>query len=125
MSAVGVERFRPNMVLGGVDAHDEDRIDGPAHAVTQGDAQPTPQSCATSNPAPAARFPISTPATAESSPAVRRYALSAYRSDKRLQGAITFGMNAVVARGAGQVLRVCQRFGAHYCLTEGMLCRTR
>ncbi|RZJ61306.1 MAG: MOSC domain-containing protein, partial [Acidovorax sp.] len=25
--AVGIERFRPNVVLGGVDAHDEDRVD--------------------------------------------------------------------------------------------------
>ena len=108
--AVGVERFRPNLVLGGVDAHDEDRIedlriDTGAQSVVH-----------LRHVKPCARCPIPNidPATAESSPAVGD-ALSAYRSDKRLQGAITFGMNAVVVRGAGTVLRVGQRFGANYC----------
>lgn len=111
--AVGVERFRPNVVLGGVDAHDEDRIDGVHIAVGQGDEADTAE---LRHVKPCARCPIPNidPATAQSSPAVSD-TLSTYRSDKRLDGAITFGMNAVVARGAGQVLRVGQRFGAHYC----------
>ena len=112
-AAVGVERFRPNVVLGGVDAHDEDRIDGVHIAVGQGDEADTAE---LRHVKPCARCPIPNidPATAQSSPAVSD-TLSTYRSDKRLDGAITFGMNAVVARGAGQVLRVGQRFGAHYC----------
>ena len=111
--AVGVERFRPNVVLGGVDAHDEDRIDGVHIAVGQGDEADTAE---LRHVKPCARCPIPNidPATAQSSPAVSD-TLSTYRSDKRLDGAITFGMNAVVARGAGQLLRVGQRFGAHYC----------
>ena len=38
--------------------------------------------------------------------------LRSYRQDKRLHGAITFGMNAIVRQGAGQVLRVGQRVAA-------------
>jgi hypothetical protein len=34
--------------------------------------------------------------------------IAQYRQDARLDGAVTFGMNAVVAQGAGQVLHVGQ-----------------
>ena len=106
-------------MLAGVDAHDEDRIEdlhidaGGAPAQGQDGA---PGGVHLRHVKPCARCPIPNidPATAESSPAVSD-ALSAYRSDKRLQGAITFGMNAVVVGGAGTVLRVGQRFGANYC----------
>ena len=38
--------------------------------------------------------------------------LQAYRQDPRVGGAITFGMNAIVRQGVGQVLRVGQPIGA-------------
>ena len=38
--------------------------------------------------------------------------LRTYRQDKRVDGAITFGMNAIVRKGAGQTLRVGQRISA-------------
>ena len=62
---------------------------------------------------PCARCPIPDidPATAESSSAVGD-TLRTYRQDKRLDGAITFGMNAIVRQGAGQMLRVGQRVAA-------------
>ena len=69
---------------------------------------------ATSSPVPAARFPTSTRATAQSSPAVSD-TLSTYRSDKRPGQGHYLRHECRVARGAGQVLRVGQRFGAHYC----------
>ena len=105
--AVGIERFRPNVVLGGVDSHDEDRVDmvrvdgggeGEIHLQTV---------------KPCARCPIPDidPATAESSPEVGT-TLRGYRADRRLNGAITFGMNAIVRQGAGQMLRVGQRVAA-------------
>lgn len=105
-SAVGMERFRPNVVVDGVEAHDEDRIEmlyidsGGAGA----ELQPVK---------PCARCPIPDidPATAESTPHVST-ALRGYRQDKRLDGAITFGMNAIVRTGTGQVLRVGQRVAA-------------
>jgi uncharacterized protein YcbX len=34
-AAVGMERFRPNVVLAGVEAHDEDRLDVAAHCHRQ------------------------------------------------------------------------------------------
>lgn len=106
-AAVGIERFRPNVVLAGVGAHDEDRadlirVDGGA----EGEVHLQPVK-------PCARCPIPNidPATAQSDPAVGDL-LRTYRQDKRLDGAITFGMNAIVGQGAGQMLRVGQRIGA-------------
>lgn len=106
-AAVGMERFRPNVVLAGLDAHDEDRVglvrvDGGAEAELH--LQPVK---------PCARCPIPDidPETAQIDPAVGD-TLRTYRQDKRLNGAITFGMNAIVRQGAGQVLRVGQRIGA-------------
>ena len=103
---VGIERFRPNVVLGGVDAHDEDRVD--LVRVEGGDGEIHLQPVK-----PCARCPIPDidPATARSSPEVND-TLRTYRKDKRLDGAVTFGMNAIVRQGAGQVLRVGQRIAA-------------
>lgn len=106
-AAVGMERFRPNVVLGGVDAHDEDRVD--LVRVDGGDKGEIHLQAVK----PCGRCPIPDidPATAESSPEVGAM-LRTYRQDKRLNGAITFGMNAIVRQGAGQVLRVGQRVAA-------------
>jgi hypothetical protein len=41
-------------------------------------------------------------------------ALQAYRQDARVNGAITFGMNAIVTHGTGAVLRVGQAVGGDY-----------
>ena len=56
---------------------------------------------------PCARCPIPNvdPATGETSPEVLA-ALSAYRADPRLDGALSFGMNCVIVQGAGATLRV-------------------
>lgn len=105
---VAISRFRPNIVLDGVQAHDEDRV-GTLH-ISTGDA------VAQIEPVkPCARCPIPNidPATALSSPEVND-TLQAYRQDPRLHGAITFGMNAIVLEGDGQVLRVGQAVGANW-----------
>ena len=106
--AVGVERFRPNIVLAGIEAHDEDRVDMLHITTADGVVQLQPVK-------PCARCPIPDidPATAESHPAVGN-TLRSYRQDARVNGAITFGMNAIVCEGAGQVLRVGQAVGANY-----------
>lgn len=106
---VGIERFRPNVVLGGVDAHDEDRVDlvrVEGEDGREGEIHLQPVK-------PCARCPIPDidPATARSSPEVND-TLRTYRKDKRLDGAVTFGMNAIVRQGAGQLLRVGQRIAA-------------
>ena len=106
-AAVGIERFRPNVVLAGVGAHDEDRVDLiRVDGGAEGEVHLQPVK-------PCARCPIPNidPATAQSDPAVGDL-LRTYRQDKRLDGAITFGMNAIVRQGAGQMLRVGQHIGA-------------
>jgi uncharacterized protein YcbX len=98
---VGIERFRPNIVLEGLEAHDEDRLQL-LDIAAQGPVRLKPVK-------PCARCPIPDidPATAERGTAVTD-ALRAYRSDDRVRGALTFGMNAIVLEGDGQLLRVGQ-----------------
>ncbi len=105
-AAVGVERFRPNIVIGGVEAHDEDRIDALHIGTPEGEVR-------LQLVKPCVRCPIPDidPATAESTPAVST-ALRRYRQDKRLGGAISFGMNAIVLEGAGRLLRTGQPIAA-------------
>ncbi len=107
-ASVGMERFRPNIVIGGVDAHDEDRLDVLHIAGADGAVRIRPVK-------PCARCPIPDvdPATGAMGTAVRD-ALQAYRQDARMNGAITFGMNAIVLEGAGQTLRVGDAVRAAY-----------
>jgi uncharacterized protein len=100
--AVGIERFRPNIVLEGLDAHDEDRLDVLRIAADDGEVQLRPVK-------PCARCPIPNidPANAESDPVVSD-TLQGYRRNDRLGGAVTFGMNAIVVDGVDRTLRVGQ-----------------
>ncbi|MFZ3142122.1 MAG: MOSC N-terminal beta barrel domain-containing protein [Polaromonas sp.] len=113
-AAVGMERFRPNIVLGdpvdGLElmAHDEDRLDLLQIATEQGDVQLKPV-----KPCPRCPIPNIDPATALSSAEVGD-TLQSYRQDARVNGAVTFGMNAIVLHGIGHLLRVGQRVGASY-----------
>jgi uncharacterized protein len=105
---VDQRRFRPNIVLSGVESHDEDRI-GAWRVQAEGGV------AALENVKPCARCPIPNidPASATSTPVVSD-ALQAYRADPRLDGAITFGMNAIVLEGEGLVLKVGQSVGAEW-----------
>ena len=104
--AVSMARFRPNVVLAGVDAHDEDRV-----AQIHLDAEPS--SVLLKPVKPCARCPIPNidPATSISSPEVAD-TLQGYRQDARLNGAVTFGMNCIMVEGVGSVLRVGQAITA-------------
>jgi uncharacterized protein len=104
---VGIERFRPNVVLAGIEAHDEDRVDSLHIAAGEGEVNLRPVK-------PCARCPIPDidPATGLSSPEVGD-TLRTYRADARLDGAITFGMNAIVLQGVEHALRVGQPVGAN------------
>lgn len=104
---VGMERFRPNIVLSGVDAHDEDRI-GRVHVAADGAVELQPV-----KPCARCSIPDVDPATAETGTAVAD-TLQAYRGNARLGGAICLGMNAIVRQGDGQVLRVGQEFTADW-----------
>ena len=101
-----MERFRPNVVIDGVQSHDEDRIE-----LLRIEAQPGPIHLQPVKPCARCPIPNIDPATAHSDPAVGD-TLRSYRQDRRLDGAVTFGMNAIVLKGVGQVLRVGQRIAA-------------
>ena len=113
-SAVSMSRFRPNIVLGpSTDSgaqtpHDEDRVDVLHISTEQGKLMLKPVK-------PCIRCPIPDidPVTAISSPEVGN-ALQSYRSDPRVGGAVTFGMNAVVLEGFEQTLRPGQLVTANY-----------
>lgn len=107
-AAVGIERFRPNIVLSGLDEHDEDRVD--TLHVTTGSATVLLKPVK-----PCARCPIPNidPLTATSSPEVGD-TLQSYRQDARVGGAITFGMNAIVLGGIDQVLKVGQPVAGNF-----------
>jgi uncharacterized protein len=101
---VSLERFRPNIVLSGLDAHDEDHID----SIRIGDA-------VLKLVKPCARCPMPTidPVSAQVSPELTA-ALGTYRSNASLNGAITVGMNAIVMGELGQTLRVGQAVQGTY-----------
>ncbi len=91
-AAVGIERFRPNIVLSGLQAHDEDRTD--ELIISGGDFDIT---LALVKPCPRCPIPDVNPQTGQTSPEVSQM-LQTYRQDARLDGAITFGMNVMVVR---------------------------
>jgi hypothetical protein len=107
-AAVGMNRFRPNIVLSGIAAHDEDRLNDLHIATADASVLIKPVK-------PCTRCPIPNidPATATSNPAVSD-TLQTYRQNAQMNDAITFGMNAIVLRGIGQVLRVGQAVSADY-----------
>jgi uncharacterized protein len=103
---VGIERFRPNIVLSGLEAHDEDRLEAIRIAADDGEVQLRPVK-------PCSRCPIPDidPATAQSGHAVGD-ALQAYRRNPVLDGAVTFAMNTIIVEGVDRTLRVGQPVAA-------------
>ena len=104
---VGMERFRPNIVLSGLQAHDEDRV------VMFEVAGDPPVRLRPVKPCGRCPIPDIDPATAQSDPAVSA-ALRTYRSNELLNGALSFGMNLVIAQGIDQTLKVGQVVTADY-----------
>ena len=106
--AVGMARFRPNIVLAGVQAQDEDRVGTMTIATSEGEAQLRP--C---KPCPRCPIPDIDPATARSSPEVGD-TLRTFRANAKVDGAITFGMNCIVLQGVEHMLMVGQPVTADY-----------
>jgi uncharacterized protein YcbX len=93
VAAAAMARFRPNLVLDGLDAHGEDfldeiRFDTPEGPVRLRLVKPCPR-CPIPNVDPETGEPGHEPGDT----------LSTYRADERLDGKITFGMNAVIVEG--------------------------
>jgi uncharacterized protein YcbX len=97
---VTMQRFRPNLVLEGLDAHGEDHLDEIVFAAPEGLVR-----LKLVKPCSRCTIPDVDPVSAATGHAVGD-TLAAYRADARLDGALTFGMNAVVLEGIESTLRV-------------------
>ncbi len=107
-SAVTIQRLRPNLVLDGLEANGEDHVDEIAFDTADG-----PVRLKLVKPCSRCAIPDIDPLSAVPGHAVGD-ALAAYRADPRLDGAITFGMNAVIVEGIERSLRVGQTGSASY-----------
>lgn len=105
---VTMERFRPNLVLAGIDAHGEDALDEIVFETEDGPVR-------LKLVKPCARCPVPDvdPQTAATGHAVTD-ALAAYRADARMEGKLTFGMNGVILEGVERALRVGMTGKANY-----------
>lgn len=108
--AVTMERFRPNLVLEGLQPWDEDHLDEITIAAEGG-----PVKLRLTKPCVRCSIPNVDPADAAtgSEPGAT---LASFRSDPRMNGGITFGMNAVIVEGIDRVLRLGQTFTARWAL---------
>jgi uncharacterized protein YcbX len=95
---VTMARFRPNVVLAGIDAHGEDHLDEIVFETDDG-----PVRLKLVKPCGRCPIPDVDPMTGVGGHAVGEV-LQQYRADARLGGALTFGMNAVVVEGFGRSL---------------------
>ena len=105
---VTMARFRPNLVLDGLEANGEDHVDEIAFDTPEG-----PVRLKLVKPCSRCPIPDVDPLTAVPGHAVGD-TLAGYRADARLDGAITFGMNAVIVEGIERALRVGMTGGASY-----------
>lgn len=96
--ALPMNRFRPNIVISGIGAFEEDF----AASVTIGDAVLKPV-----KPCVRCSIPAIDQLTGEAGPDPLDI-MQSYRANPKMNGGITFGMNALLASGAAQVLRVGQ-----------------
>ena len=106
--AVTPARFRPNLVLDGLDAHGEDHLDEIVFDTPEGPVQ-----LKLVKPCARCSIPDVDPATGERGHAVGDV-LAGYRADSRVGGKITFGMNAVIVEGIDRALRTGMAGTANY-----------
>jgi uncharacterized protein len=105
---VTMQRFRANLVLDGLQPFDEDHIGEITITTDEG-----PVRLRLVKPCVRCTIPDVDPVTAATGHAVAD-TLAAFRADARMNGGLTFGMNAVVLEGFGHTLRQGQRFSAAY-----------
>lgn len=96
-----MNRFRPNLVLSGTEAFEEDF----AESIELGDAV-----IKSVKPCPRCPVPAVDQATGVPGPDPRDV-LRSERSDPRLKGQVTFGSNCILLQGEGATLRVGQAAG--------------
>lgn len=98
---VTMQRFRPNLVLDGLQPWDEDHLDALHLDTEQG-----PVRLKLVKPCVRCEVPNVDPATAAVGPEPGA-TLAGFRADPRMDGGITFGVNAVVAEGPEAALLRC------------------
>jgi uncharacterized protein YcbX len=101
-AALPMDRFRPNLVIDGLEAFEEDYL----ASLSTGTAEIRPVK-------PCARCPIPAidQATGEPGPDPMDI-LQTYRANPRLDGGVCLGMNCIVSAGAGSRLRVGDELAA-------------
>ncbi|PUA17369.1 MOSC domain-containing protein [Glaciimonas sp. PCH181] len=97
-SALPMNRFRPNIVIDGVEAFEEDFVE----TFSAGNVQLQPV-----KPCPRCPIPSIDQATGKHGPDPLDI-LQTYRVNPKVDGGITFGMNTILLEGEGEVLRVGQ-----------------
>jgi uncharacterized protein YcbX len=107
-AAVTMQRFRPNLVLDGLEAFDEDHIDEITIQTGEG-----PIRLRLVKPCTRCSIPNVEPETAATGHEPGD-TLATFRADARVDGGITFGMNAVVLEGFERTLQVGQAASASY-----------
>lgn len=97
-----MNRFRPNLVVEGIDAYEEDFVE----TFSDGEINLRPVK-------PCARCPIPSVDQATGIPGPDPLdVLQTYRANARMEGAVTLGMNVIVQDGIGLTLRVGQELNA-------------
>lgn len=105
---VTMERFRPNLVLDGIEAFDEDNL-----AEIEVAADDGPVRLRLVKPCVRCTVPNVDPHTAATGHEPGD-TLATFRADPRVGGGVTFGMNAVVLEGIDRVLRAGQPVRARW-----------
>ena len=105
---VTMQRFRPNIVLDGLQAFDEDHVDEIVIDTGEG-----PVVLRLVKPCVRCSIPNVDPLTAHAAHEPGD-TLASFRADARMQGGITFGMNAVIVEGVDRTLHVGQRAQARW-----------
>jgi uncharacterized protein YcbX len=97
-SALPMNRFRPNLVIDGIDAFEEDYAD--SYQLGEVVLKPV-------KPCPRCPMPAIDQATGEFGPDPMDI-MQSYRGKLELEGALCFGMNAILIAGEDQLVRVGQ-----------------
>jgi hypothetical protein len=97
-AALPMTRFRPNIVIDGIGAYEEDF----AASITAGEAVIKPV-----KPCPRCSIPSVDQVTGEVGPSPLDI-LQTYRADPKIGGGLAFGMNTILLKGENAVLRVGQ-----------------
>ena len=107
---VTMARFRPNLVLSGLQPWDEDHLD-----LLEIDTDDGPVRLKLVKPCSRCQIPNVDPTTGEMQGEPGR-TLAGFRGDARVNGAVTFGMNAIVLDGAGCTLRAGKTVRASFAV---------